>query len=53
MKKIYSSPQVETIEIDNEISVIMMSEAPPTGPGEDEGALRHDLNPNKEEHFLA
>ena len=51
MEKFYQAPQVETIEIDNEISVIMMSEAPPVS--EEEAALRQNLNPNREEHFVA
>lgn len=32
-KKTYSSPQIETIELDNEISLALES-SPPPGPGE-------------------
>jgi len=37
MKKNYSKPQIKLIKIDNQISIVMMSEAPPTGPNESFG----------------
>jgi len=34
-KQVYTSPQIERIELDNEISLVLQSQqAPPTGPGE-------------------
>lgn len=49
MEKSYTTPKIETIEIDNEISVIMMS----TPPGDPEASIHQNINPNKEEHFVA
>jgi len=33
-KRTYKKPEVKSIRIDNQISMVMMSEVPPTGPGE-------------------
>lgn len=33
-KQVYTAPQIERIELDNEISLALQSEAPPFGPGE-------------------
>ena len=33
-KRIYKRPEVKSIRIDNQISMVMMSDVPPTGPGE-------------------
>jgi len=34
MRKTYSKPVVKSVKIDNQISMVMMSELPPTAPGE-------------------
>jgi len=32
-KRTYSTPQIERIQLDNEISLVLESTSPPTGPG--------------------
>lgn len=36
-KRTYKKPELKSIRIDNQISMVMMSEAPPTGPNESLG----------------
>ena len=33
-KRTYKKPELKSIRIDNQISMVMMSEVPPSGPGE-------------------
>ena len=33
-KRTYKKPEVKSIRIDNQISMVMMSDVPPSGPGE-------------------
>ena len=33
MKRSYKKPELKSIKIDNQISMVMMSPVPPTGPG--------------------
>ncbi|MDX9747805.1 MAG: hypothetical protein RBT57_04830 [Paludibacter sp.] len=39
IKNIYASPEIKEIGLDNEISLILVSE-PPFGPGEEYGVLQ-------------
>ena len=33
-KRTYKKPELKSIRIDNQISMVMMSDTPPSGPGE-------------------
>jgi hypothetical protein len=33
-KRMYKKPELKSVRIDNQISMVMMSDVPPTGPGE-------------------
>ena len=48
-KRIYSNPEIVCVELDNEISLALASEAPPEGPSE---TLNSVQNPFKEESGL-
>lgn len=48
-KKQYTAPAIEIIELDNEISLALASEAPPTGPSE---TLNSVQTPFKEDFGL-
>jgi len=41
----YSKPELKRVKIDNHISMVMMSEVPPTGPGESLG-VKHSTVAN-------
>jgi hypothetical protein len=45
-KQLYIAPQIERIELDNEISLVLQSEAPPTGPGESTSYAPDYFNPD-------
>jgi hypothetical protein len=48
MRKTYSKPVVKSVKIDNQISMVMMSELPPTAPGESLGLNQvSNVNPYK------
>jgi len=41
-KRIYKKPEVKSIRIDNQISMVMMSDVPPSGPGETQSILQNN-----------
>ena len=45
-KRVYNSPEIVCIELDNEMSLALASEAPPEGPSETFNSVQ---NPFKEE----
>jgi len=42
-KRTYKKPEVKSIRIDNQISMVMMSDVPPTGPNESIGLQQSNL----------
>jgi len=47
-KRTYKKPQVKSIRIDNQISMVMMSDVPPYGPNESLGMQQNcSIDPYK------
>jgi len=47
-KRTYKKPEVKSIRIDNQISMVMMSEVPPNGPNEPQSIYQtNSIDPYK------
>jgi len=47
-KRSYKKPELKSIRIDNQISMVMMSDVPPTGPNESLGVQQtNSVDPYK------